>query len=91
MTKRAKRLKKMRRNPKNVRTDELDSILKDFDFAPDFTSGSHVTYRHPSGVRVTVAAHGAQVPAYIVKQAIKAIDSIEMSEEDEENEENGDE
>lgn len=67
MSKREKRLAKLRNNPKNVRKDELDEVLQGFGFTPDFTAGSHVTYRHSSGARITVAAHGANVPVYIVK------------------------
>ena len=77
MSKRKKRLEKIRQNPKTVRIKELDVVLRDFGFTPDFTEGSHTTYRHETGLRVTVAAHGQQhIAAYIVKQAIAAIDSI---------------
>jgi predicted RNA binding protein YcfA (HicA-like mRNA interferase family) len=87
MAKRDKRLEKLRQNPKNVRKDELDSVLRSAGFSPDFTAGSHVTYRHPSGARVTVAAHGAHLPAYIVKQALKAIDSLLIEDDNDENDE----
>jgi predicted RNA binding protein YcfA (HicA-like mRNA interferase family) len=83
MSKRKKRLERLRRNPKNVRPEELDSVLKEFGFIPDFSAGSHVAYRHPSGVRITVAAHGQHVPSYIVKQALKAIDMLAINDEDE--------
>lgn len=53
---------------------------------PDFKSGSHVAYRHPSGARVVVAAHGSIVPSYIVKQALKAIDEAQSAVEDDEDE-----
>jgi predicted RNA binding protein YcfA (HicA-like mRNA interferase family) len=85
-TKRAKRLQKMRRNPKNVRRDELDQVLRDYEFSPDFTAGSHITYRHPGGARITVATHGPHVPTYIVKQALKAIDALNAIDEDDEDE-----
>ncbi len=87
MTKREKRLEKMHRNPKNIRKAVLDSVLQDFDFTPDFTSGSHVTYRHPSGARITVVAHGAHVPTYIVKQALKAIDRVSTADDNDDNSE----
>ncbi len=64
MSKRKKRLEKLRRNPKNVRKEELDTVLLDFGFSPDFTAGSHTTYRHESGARVTVAGHSQHLPAY---------------------------
>jgi predicted RNA binding protein YcfA (HicA-like mRNA interferase family) len=84
MSKRRKRLDKLRRNPKNVTRQQLDVVLQDFGFSADFTAGSHTTYRHESGARVTVASHGSEVPAYIVKQALKAIDSLEENEDDDE-------
>jgi len=84
MSKRKKRLEKLRRNPKNVRPEELDGILQDFAFTPDFSAGWHVTYRHSSGARVTVAAHGQHVPSYIVKQALKAIDALTIDEDESE-------
>lgn len=83
MSKRKKRLEKLRQNPKTVRLKELDSVLQDFGFSADFTAGSHTTYRHKNGLRVTVAAHGQHVPAYIVKQAINAVDSILETTDDE--------
>lgn len=85
MSKRQKRLEKLRRNTKNVRLEELDTVLNDFGFTADFTTGSHTTYRHGSGARVTVAVHGSFVPAYIVKQALKAIDSISEKDDDSDN------
>ncbi len=81
VTKRGKRLAKVRRNPKNVRKEDLAEVLSDFGFTPDFTAGSHVTYRHPSGARITVVAHGPHVPAYIVRQALHAIDSLKGTDE----------
>lgn len=83
MSKRKKRLEKIRQNPKTVRLQELDTVLQDFGFSPDFTAGSHTTYRHETGLRVTVAAHGQHVAAYIVKQAITVIDSVIETEDDE--------
>ena len=76
MSKRKKRLEKIRQNPKTVRITELDIVLRDFGFSPDFTAGSYTTYRHVTGLRVTVAVHGQHIAAYIVKQAITVIDSI---------------
>jgi predicted RNA binding protein YcfA (HicA-like mRNA interferase family) len=89
LSKRKKRLEKLRRNTKNVRLEELNAVLGDFGFTPDFTAGSHTTYRHVSGARVTVAVHGAVVPAYIVKQALKAIDSVSESDDDNGQSDNG--
>lgn len=83
MTKRQKRLQRIRQNIKSVRFAELDIVLKDFGFMPDFTAGSHITYRHQSGARVTIASHKQHLPAYIVKQALKAIDESAQTTDDE--------
>jgi predicted RNA binding protein YcfA (HicA-like mRNA interferase family) len=80
MTKRKKRLEKLRRNPKNVRTDILDAILLEFGFVRGKTKGSHITYRHPSGSRITIAPHGAIAPEYAVRTAIEAIDQLTVEE-----------
>ena len=46
MSKRKKRLEKIRRNPKNARKDELASVLEEYGFTLDLSEGSHMTYRH---------------------------------------------
>jgi predicted RNA binding protein YcfA (HicA-like mRNA interferase family) len=71
-----KRLEKLRRNTKNVRVDILESIMLDFGFERGKSKSSHVTYRHPSGLRITIASHGAIVPEYAVKTAIAALDQL---------------
>lgn len=80
MTKRKKRLDKLRRNPRNVRVDILDTILIEFGFLRGKMQGSHITYRHPSGLRITVAPHGAIAPEYAVRAAIEAIDQLTIDE-----------
>jgi predicted RNA binding protein YcfA (HicA-like mRNA interferase family) len=47
MTKREKRLEKIRRNPKAVSKDELDQVLNDYGFVRREGKGSHTVYQHP--------------------------------------------
>jgi hypothetical protein len=44
MSKRDKRLQKIRQNPKSVTFDELKQVLEDFGFVQVRTSGSHHTF-----------------------------------------------
>ena len=77
MAKRAKRLQKIRRNPQNVSKEMLDSVLRDYGFEPRGGKGSHTVYQHPNDeAPIVVAAHGAHVPVYIVKQILDAIDRM---------------
>ncbi|MBZ0314863.1 MAG: type II toxin-antitoxin system HicA family toxin [Anaerolineae bacterium] len=88
MTKREKRLKKVRQTPKNVTKEELDIILKDFGFELSAGKGSHTVYQHSQLENpIVIAVHGTHVPAYIVKQALEAIDQIisEVEQDEDEN------
>lgn len=77
MAKRDKRERAIRRNPQQVRYDNLDTLLQGEGFVPTTTGGSHVNYRHPRyPTVVTIAAHGAFVPPYQVKSVLAAIDAV---------------
>jgi predicted RNA binding protein YcfA (HicA-like mRNA interferase family) len=77
MSKRKKRLSKIRNNPKAVTKDDLDTVLRDFGFVERDGKGSHTIYQHPDNeTPLVVAAHGKSVPAYIVKQALALIDAL---------------
>jgi predicted RNA binding protein YcfA (HicA-like mRNA interferase family) len=77
MTKREKRLEKIRQNPKHVSKDDLDQLLSGYEFVRREGKGSHTVYQHPDQeTPIVVVAHGKHVPAYIVKQVLDAIDRI---------------
>ena len=77
MTKRAKRLQRIRQNPRHVSVEALDNVLKDYGFIRRSGKGSHRVYQHPDeSMPIVVVAHGAHVPTYIVKQVLVAIDRI---------------
>lgn len=76
MTKRAKRLAKIRNSTKGVRADELDALLTDYGFTRVPGKGDHRLYRHPDrGASVTIDPRHP-VLQYAVKQVLKAIDAV---------------
>lgn len=79
MTKRSKRLEKLRRNPQSVSFDELRQVLEDFGFDLKRSKGSHHVY----DVRVGDQVHSLVIPytkPYIkpvyVKRSLEIIDEI---------------
>lgn len=83
MTKRDKRLKKLRQNPKDVSFDELKQVLEDFGFVHVRSSGSHHTFIAIIGDknwRLTIPFNRPIKTPYI-KQSLEAIDEI-LTEDD---------
>lgn len=89
MTKREKRLQRMRQNPRNVNYEDLIAILEAFGFSvrASGSGGSHVVARYEAAGKVwrvtLVRPHGRSkhVNQTYVKQIIKTIDEIvEMTE-----------
>lgn len=72
-----KRLERMRQNPRGWQGKVIEGMLARFGFASDSEGGSHRTWRHPSGVRVTIVDHGSGtvLPVY-VREAVRAIDRV---------------
>lgn len=65
MTKREKRLKNIRQNPKHVSKDDLEQVLLDYGFLRREGKGSHTVYQHPDeDTPIVVAAHAKHVPTY---------------------------
>lgn len=80
MTKSEKRERTIRNNPKNVRFEDLDVLLRSYDFVGEPAS-SHVTYRHAhyADLRITVVKpHGGvnQVKVAYVREAIALVDLV---------------
>jgi predicted RNA binding protein YcfA (HicA-like mRNA interferase family) len=84
MTKREKRLQKMRQNPKNVSFDELRSVLEDFGFELVRTSGSHHSFSIiiDGEPRLLVIPYRRPVKVVYVREALKLIDLILSGEDD---------
>jgi hypothetical protein len=76
MTKREKLLERLRRNPQNVRFDEVDTILLGLGFAKRQRGTSHAVYT--LGVhRITVPYRKPFIKAVYVKQLLALLDEIE--------------
>ena len=89
MSKRKKRLEKLRRNPNHASKEAVDQVLHDFGYIRREGKGSHTVYQHPDrDTPIVVAAHGKDVPAYIVKQVLAAIDAIVDENETDEDDDN---
>jgi predicted RNA binding protein YcfA (HicA-like mRNA interferase family) len=78
MSKREKRLQRLRQNPKNVSFDELKQVLEDYGFEHVRTAGSHHTFiAQTAGYdwRLTIPFNRPIKQAYVM-QALTAIDQI---------------
>lgn len=78
MSKREKRLERIRQNPNSVSLDDLRRVLEDFGFEHRNTSGSHFTFSYTIGSETklfTVPFNRPIKPIY-VKQALKLIDRM---------------
>jgi predicted RNA binding protein YcfA (HicA-like mRNA interferase family) len=76
MTKADKKNQKIRRNPKNIKFQDLISWLADNGFSLDRVSGSHHIFIHlviETPINIQKKKDGT-AKAYQVKQAIKIID-----------------
>jgi len=76
MTKADKKNQKIRRNPKNVKFQDVISWLEDNGFSLDRVSGSHHVFVHSvieTPINIQKKKDGT-AKAYQVKQAIKIID-----------------
>ncbi len=75
MSKREKRLEKIRQNPKNVRFDDLDRVLQDQGFERTQPRGGSSHYVYVRGEQViTVPYKRPFVKTVYVKEALKLLD-----------------
>ena len=78
MSKRRKRLERIRQNPTNVSFDDLQLVLRAYGFRYRQASGSHYTFSYvlDGRTRVFVVPFRRPLKSIYVKQAIKLIDQI---------------
>ena len=93
MSKRKKRLQRIKANPKNVSFDDLRTLLEDYGFVLERSSGSHHSFKvEINGEYVLfVLPYRRPVKPNYVKDAVKLIEEIEAqsqveAEEDDDNE-----
>ncbi len=77
MTRLAKRIEKIERNPGNVSSDELLHVLIGLGFERSGGKGSHQCYRHPDlpHVKLTIPRQNPLCRAYVI-QALNAIHQL---------------
>lgn len=91
MSKRQKRLAKLRQNPKTISFAALKQVLEDYGFEHIRTSGSHHTFITVIGERdwrLTIPFRRPVKPPY-VRAALKAIDEIIALQGEEEKDSDG--
>ncbi len=85
MSKREKRLQKLRQNPQNVSMDELEQVLNDYGIYRDHATGSHHIFRYNlNGKRNALSIPYARpIKSKYVKDAIDIIDQVREEENNE--------
>lgn len=78
MSKRRKRLERIRQNPNNVSLDNLRRVLENYGFEYRQTVGSHYTFSYELGgqTKLFVVPFRRPVKPVYVKRAIRLIDEI---------------
>ena len=76
MTKREKQLQHLRDNPKNIRFEDIDTLLLGLGFIKRQRGTSHAVYT--LGVhRITVPHHKPFIKAVYVKMVLEVLDELE--------------
>jgi hypothetical protein len=75
MTAAAKILSRMRNNPTGWRIEDLKTVADHFNIGYRQPGTSHVTFRHPSGTKLTVPARRPIKQVY-VKKFLELIDEV---------------
>ncbi len=86
MSKRQKRLERIRQNPNNVSLADLRTVLEDYGFEYKKTVGSHYTFTYEFGgeTRLFVVPFRRPVKPIYIKQALRIIDQIIQDRNEEE-------
>jgi predicted RNA binding protein YcfA (HicA-like mRNA interferase family) len=90
VSKRQKRLERLRQNPRDVSFEELRQVLVAEGFELDHATGSHHVFRAEAGKEIltVVVPFSRPVKTVYVKQALEAIDKLRQATEAEEEVEN---
>lgn len=78
VTKRQKRKERIRNNPTNVRFEDLDRLLLDYEFTRGQPGGgsSHYIYAR-QGLRITIPMHRPHLKEIYVRNVLKLLDEID--------------
>jgi hypothetical protein len=78
MSKKQKLLQRLRQNPKNVRFEDIDSLLLSLGFEKR-QKGSHVTYIYQQQIRMTIPMRKPFILPVYVKDVLKLLDEAGIS------------
>jgi predicted RNA binding protein YcfA (HicA-like mRNA interferase family) len=81
MTQRDKLLAKIRSHPKNVRFDDMQTLLGYFGYQLVRVSGSHHRYQRQGSPPVTISRHGAHVHSAAVEEVLRILDTLTGNDE----------
>ena len=81
MTQREKLLAKIRSHPKNVRFDDLETLLGYYGYRLARVSGSHHRYQRQGSPPVTISRHGAHVHSAAVEEVLRILDALAGNDE----------
>ncbi len=92
MSKRQKRLERLRQNPNNVTLADLRRVLEDYGFVYRQTVGSHYTFSVSIGgtTKLLVVPFRRPVKAIYIKKALELIDQVIAAEEEADEEDESD-
>jgi predicted RNA binding protein YcfA (HicA-like mRNA interferase family) len=76
MSRRDKQIERMRENPRNVRFDDIDAILRSLGF-DSRQKGSHVVYTNGE-YRITVPVNRPFIKPVYVKQLLRLLDEMDI-------------
>ncbi len=84
MSKRRKRLERLRQNPTNVSLDDLRHVLEDYGFVYKQTVGSHYIFSYvlDGQTKLLVVPFKRPLQPIYVKRAVKLIDQMIQQKED---------
>lgn len=83
MSKRKKRLERIRQNPKNVSFEELRQVLEDYGFVLDRVVGSHYSFKRMQNSSLFVLPYRKPaVKVVYVKKALQLIDTLGEDQDD---------
>jgi predicted RNA binding protein YcfA (HicA-like mRNA interferase family) len=92
LSRREKRLQKIRQNPKNVAFDDLHQLLQDYGFELRRVTGSHHIFEYTLGEERLkfIVPFGRPVKSYYIKEAIRIIALMAQSESEDDTDEQDD-
>jgi len=92
LSRREKRLQKIRQNPKNVSFDDLKQLLQDYGFELRRVTGSHHIFEYTlEGERLKfIVPFGRPVKPYYIKEAIRIIGLMAQRESEDDTDEQDD-